>query len=75
MRAWQANTGPPAAKTAVILVSGDRITRAQSFGVYNRDTPLKVWLTDPLVVAGIAAVAIAVPGAIHNYRQDRDTGS
>jgi hypothetical protein len=63
-RLWAANTAPPAASDAALVVPGDQqVVRG------NRCLQL---LRNPWVVAGLVAVAIAVPIAIHNYDKDDD---
>ncbi len=65
-RAWSPGTAPPAAKTAVVLVSGDDVVRGQE------DTPpWKVLLANPLVIGAVVATAVAVPVAIHNSNHHR----
>ena len=59
-RAWKENVAPPAAKPSALIVSGSDVVRGQQpaagFGIM------------PLIVAGLAATAIAVPVAIHNSK-------
>jgi len=64
-RLWTANTAPPTAHRSVMVVSDKEIFAAQS-------APLKVWLADPFVMAGIVAIAVAVPVAV---AAGRDSGS
>jgi hypothetical protein len=67
-RVWRSEVAPPSAHKSVQLIADGPITAGQV-------TPLKWWLADPLVIAGITAIAIAVPVAVHNARNDRDSGS
>ena len=61
-RMWMPGTAPPTAQQGALIVTGEDTIRGE-------DAPrsgLKFWLTNPLVIAGIVATAIAVPVAIHN---------
>ena len=64
-RLWAANTAPPKAGRSLMVVSGGGVLAGQF-------APLKVWLADPFIMAGIVAVAVAVPVAI---AASRDSGS
>lgn len=64
-RLWAADTAPPHANDSLMLVSGEGVLAAQV-------APLKVWLADPFIMAGIVAVAVAVPVAL---AASRDSGS
>jgi len=59
-RLWAANTAPPGARPAALVVAGDgRLVREQG--------PIVAWLRcHPWLVVGLATAAIAVPIAIHN---------
>jgi hypothetical protein len=59
-RVWSPGTAPPAAEEGALLVNSDDVVRGQSGG------GLKGFLTNPLVIAGVVATAVAVPVAIHN---------
>jgi hypothetical protein len=59
-RVWSPGTAPPAAQEGAMVVSGDQVVRGQSGGGFRS------FITNPLVIAGIVATAIAVPVAIHN---------
>ena len=65
-RLWAPNTAPPAAQRSATLVCGD-IVRGQ--GGHR----LIGWLTNPWVLTGLIATAIAVPIALNN--NDDDSGS
>ncbi len=65
LRLWAAKTAPPTARQSLMVVSDKDILAAQH-------APLKVWLADPFVMAGIVAVAVAVPVAV---AASRDSGS
>jgi hypothetical protein len=74
-RLWAPGTAPPSAKPEIRFVRGqDNVVRGQwgqpsgSFLDRTQD-----WLSDPWVVAGIVATAIAVPVILHNT--DDDEGS
>ena len=57
-RLWSPGTAPPAAQQGALMVVGDEVVRGQ-FGMWG-------FLTNPWVVAGLIATAIAVPIAISN---------
>jgi hypothetical protein len=57
-RLWSPGTAPPSAQQGALLVVGDEIVRGQ-FGMWG-------FLTNPWVVAGLIATAIAVPIAVSN---------
>ncbi len=59
-RLWTRGTAPPAAKEGAVLVVGDDVLRGQAPG------GLKTFLTNPLVIAGVVATAVAVPVALAN---------
>lgn len=77
VRLWAAGTSPPSADGVLRLVSGPATVRGQR----EPGPPLswyegmKYWLTNPYVVGGIVAAAVAIPVVIHNANQDRDSGS
>jgi hypothetical protein len=60
-RVWSPGTAPPAAQEGALLVNGDQVVRGQCAGGGFRS-----FITNPLVIAGIVATAVAVPVAIHN---------
>lgn len=59
-RVWSPGTAPPAAQEGALLVNSDQVVRGQSGGGFRS------FITNPLVIAGIVAAAIAIPVAIHN---------
>ena len=60
-RLWQAKMAPPSAtRAALIVVDGRQVLAQQG--------PLGYWLSNPWVVAGLVAAAVAIPVAIHNNR-------
>jgi hypothetical protein len=61
-RFWSPGTAPPNAQEGAVLVAGKPIVRGQP----NGGAHWKTWLTNPLVIAGVVATAVAVPVAIHN---------
>jgi len=63
-RTWNPNAAPPSARQRVRIVVGDEPVRGQ-------DGPMGYWLGNPWVIAGLVAVAVAVPVAIHNHRASR----
>lgn len=58
-RVWAPRTAPPSATEGVLIVAGSQRVRGQFGGMLS-------WLTNPWVLAGLAATAIAVPIVIHN---------
>lgn len=63
VRAWTANAAPPAAKSGVLLVAG----QSQALGNWGG---FKSVITNPWVIAGVVAAAVAIPVAIHNSNDD-----
>jgi len=66
-RLWTAGTAPPAAQDKAVLVAANDVAPGQAI-VLGQESP-GVWktvLTNPLIIAGIVATAIAVPVALHN---------
>jgi hypothetical protein len=73
-RLWAPGTAPPRALSEVRFVRGqDQVVRGQRYGSFMDRT--QDWLSDPWVVAGIVATAIAVPVILHNADDDDDEGS
>ena len=79
-RVWAPNTAPPVARPAATLIEGNQVavqgpaggplTRGQSGNRYGWFH----WLTNPWVLTGLIATAIAVPVALNNIDDD-DSGS
>jgi hypothetical protein len=66
-RLWTPGTAPPTAAPAVLVVEdGTRI-----LGQRPISGPVGYWMKNPWIVAGVVAVAVAVPVAIHNTQADR----
>ncbi len=69
-RLWSAGTAPPAAQTGATIytqngaVDGNVVVYTQ----YGGGGTLKMLLSNPIVIAGIVATAIAVPVALANSR-------
>lgn len=63
-RVWSATMAPPTAQEGVLLVAGQETVRGQRMG------RLGYWLSNPWVIAGVVATAVAVPVAIHNADDD-----
>lgn len=71
-RLWSPGTAPPAAESALQMVAGGDTIRGQ-WGPPPGNGFLqnaKVWATNPFVVGGIVAAAVAIPVAIHNSDDD-----
>lgn len=62
-RVWTVGTAPPAAQDGALVVSGNPVVRGQECR-----SGFAAFITNPLVVAGVVATAIAVPVAIHNSK-------
>jgi hypothetical protein len=67
-RLWAADTAPPSARSAALVVTGDNVVRGQG--------PMGNWVTwmkaHPYITAGTVATAIAVPVAIAASDDDDD---
>lgn len=63
-RLWAPRTAPPSANKGALLVAGEDLARGQT------GARIRSWLSNPWVVAGIVATAVAVPVAIHNDDDD-----
>jgi hypothetical protein len=61
-RLWPAGMAPPGAQRGALIVNGGDMVR----GAPPPGGGMKFWLTNPIVVGGAVATAIAVPVAIHN---------
>lgn len=58
-RAWAVRTAPPSANNSILLVDGQQSERGQLLSV----------LSNPLVLLGLVAIAIAVPLALDNNKK------
>lgn len=70
-RLWTPGSAPPSAQEGMLLIAGSHTLRAQTYtsnGLFPRWNPGPVgfWLTNPWVIGGIVATAVAVPVIIHN---------
>jgi hypothetical protein len=76
-RLWTVGTAPPVAQEGALLVADGRVVAGQQQDpqqqpqqeYYEEDTQhghLKAFLSNPLVVAGIVATAVAVPVVVYN---------
>ncbi len=61
-RLWTPGHAPPTSHKGALVVAGRQAVRGQC-GVLN------FWLSNPWVVAGIVATAVAVPVAVHNAKR------
>jgi hypothetical protein len=77
VRAWTEGTAPPAAERQIFIVSDTRVALGQyepgTLGHFMQEA--KYTLSNPLIVGGIIAAAVAIPVAIHNSDDDGPTGS
>jgi hypothetical protein len=68
-RLWTVGTAPPRATEGVRIVAGTGVVRGQ-WGpppmVNNFVRNAKVWATNPFVVGGVIAAAVAIPIALNN---------
>jgi hypothetical protein len=64
-RLWAPGKAPAAAQPGALLVAGQGPVRGQG--------PVGCWLSNPWILAGLVATAVAVPVAIHNARADRNS--
>jgi hypothetical protein len=77
-RAWKAGTAPPAANRALMVVRGEQTVLGQYCGspvgcgspVCSRWGGCKELISNPLVIGGVIAAAIAIPIAVHNAGDD-----
>lgn len=68
-RVWTPGTAPPSAQPgALVVAAGKDLVRANQGRCRRGLGCVKFWLCHPLVIAGIVAVAVAVPVAIHNSK-------
>ena len=63
-RVWAKGTAPPGTPLGALIVSGDGMVRGQ-----NGMQGVRNFLTNPWVIAGLIATAVAVPVAIHNAKK------
>jgi hypothetical protein len=68
-RLWAPGTAPPGAQRGALMVVGQGPARAQGNGGGG---PLGYWLSNPWIIAGLIAAAVAIPVAIHNHQVDND---
>ena len=64
-RFWKPGTAPPLARQGVLVVAGGDTVRGNLPGM----GALRFWLSDPWIVAGVVATAVAVPVAIYNAKE------
>ena len=63
-RLWAPDTAPPSAQPGALIVVGGK-------QVLGQNGPLAYMLSNPWIVAGLVATAIAVPVVIYNDQVDR----
>jgi Carboxypeptidase regulatory-like domain len=71
-RLWAANTAPPAARPAALVVSGNRVVRGQ-WGTGPLHGSIEWMKAHPYITAGAVAAAIAIPLALAD--DDDSSGS
>lgn len=67
-RLWSQEAAPPIARQLAMVVADPNVVRGQM--PFN-----KLFSTEAFVITAIVAAAIAIPIAIHNSRNDDDSGS
>jgi len=65
-RLWTPGTAPPTAQQGALVVAGQDLVRGQGGG------RLRFWLSNPWVIAGIVAAAVAIPVAVANANHHHD---
>jgi len=70
-RLWSPGTAPPSAEQTALLVASQDVVRGQWCGRSGRRCcpgwgAVTFWMSNPWIVAGIAATAISIPVAINN---------
>jgi hypothetical protein len=74
-RLWAPETAPPHAATHLRFVPGQQTVVRGQWGPPPSHNSLKAWATNPWVIGGVVATAIAVPVILHNLDDDDDNGS
>jgi hypothetical protein len=72
VRAWAPGTAPPQATRGLLLVHDDSVILGQHCAspICNRIACAKYPLSNPFILGGIVAAAVAIPVAIHNHDRD-----
>lgn len=73
LRVWPANAAPPIARRGLLVTPSADVFRGQRVLSPNTNQFFRVAkqrLTNPLVIAGVAVTAVAIPVAIHNSDDD-----
>lgn len=68
-RVWAGRAAPPAAKSGALIVTQTRTVRGQ-----HPAGKIKKLVTNPLVIAGVVATAVAVPVALNNSNKSPASG-
>ena len=67
-RLWSSTAAPPSASKSLLVVNDTEVVRGQR--------PIReLFYSDPLLMAGVVAAAIAIPIAVHKSRDDAPEGS
>lgn len=74
-RLWAPGSAPPSAQDGALLIAGSNTVRGQTYvnnGLFPRlhHGPVGFWLSNPWVLGGIVATAVAVPVILHNRDND-----
>jgi len=70
VRLWVDGTAPPRAARGAEIVGGPDIVRGQWGGHNSYIHRMAMWATNPFLVGGVIAAAVAVPVIIHNTDDD-----
>ncbi len=70
-RLWSAGTAPPAAQNGAVVYtqSGAVDSGVVHYTQNGGDGALKMFLTNPVVIAGVVATAVALPIALNQWHQ------
>jgi hypothetical protein len=74
-RLWAAGTAPPHAVSQLRFVPGQSDLVRGQWGPPPSYNAVMGWVTNPWVIGGVVATAIAVPVILHNIDDDEDEGS
>jgi hypothetical protein len=74
-RLWVAGTAPPSAMPQLRIVPGQAEVVRGQWGPPPSYNTMMGWATNPWVIGGVVAAAIAVPIVLHNVDDDDEEGS
>ena len=73
-RAWAPDTAPPIAQRGVLVVASGTVARGDGPPPVLPPAPV-LWMTTPWVLAGAVVLAVAVPVAVFNHRENKTSKS